>query len=73
MTELDDEPDNFKPVFEIQESFWAIIERAQKALRKAGAKEYTVRQFTNEALDVPEGANNIFHLLTVLRKYFEVK
>ena len=28
----DDVPDNVKPLFELTESYWAIIERAKKAL-----------------------------------------
>lgn len=64
-----------KPVFELHESLWAIIERGQKALRNSGAKEWTIEEFTNEALAVPDitTAYGYDRLMQVLTKYFDLK
>lgn len=45
-----------------------IIGRAQRALRKAGAKESYVAQFVQEAT-----SGNYDHLLQTMFKYFEVE
>ena len=58
-----------KPVFELQEGWDSIVNRAQKELRKQRLPEDVVRSFTNEAL---EHIDDYEHLELVLKKYFEV-